>query len=488
MSHNADLILALDVGTSSCKGAVYARDGRLMAEASESYTVQRPAQMWAEQRPEDWWTAAMAVCQTLVGQVNAARIAGVGLSGQVPTMELIDADGHALGPAITWQDRRAEAEAVWLREQATREQFRDWLGLDLPIDAGWPPARMLWWQRNQPDMVAKATRVLMAKEFVLRRLTEREASDAWSAKGLVHLLTHEAPADFYALLGISPNLAPEILPPFEVAGGVTDAAAGQTGLRAGTPVVVGLSDALSGMVGAGAFQSESVAFDLTGTSDIVGCSGRDAVTGLLHIPASVSGTHAILYGPTQSGGDSLAWLAEWMDTSIDALVEAADATKAGQSDIIFLPYLQGERAPLWDTSARGAFIGLMRHHRRGDAARAVMEGVALAARHILDLCSVAEGSTVRIAGGGARSPLWNQIRADVLQMDVEIVEQSNVATLGAAMLAAIGAGLYADLSDAGAMIRIETRFRPNWTLKDHYAKIYARYRALYPAIKHLPSS
>ncbi len=250
-------------------------------------------------------------------------------------------------------------------------------------------------------------------------------------------------------------------------------------------MVVGLSDALSGMVGAGAFQSESVAFDLTGTSDIVGCSGREAVSGLLHIPASVSGTHAILYGPTQSGGDSLAWLAEFMDTTIDALIEAADATEAGKSEVIFLPYLQGERAPLWDTSARGAFVGLMRHHRKGDAARAVMEGVALAARHLLDLCGVSEGAAVRIAGGGARSPLWNQIRADVLQMDVEIVEQANVATLGAAMLAAVGAGLYADLREAGAMIRIETRFRPNWTLRAHYARLYERYRALYPALKNI---
>ncbi len=234
----APLILALDVGTSSCKGAIYARDGRLSAEASASYTVQRPAQMWAEQKPDDWWTAAMAVCRTLLQQADPAQVAGVGLSGQVPTMALIDADGDALGPAITWQDRRAEAEAVWLREQVTREQFRAWLGLDLPIDAGWPPARMLWWQRHQPESISKARRVLMAKEFVLRRLTGREASDAWSAKGLAHLLTHEAPADFYALLGVPASLAPEILPPFEVAGRVTEAAAAQTGLRAGTPVAI----------------------------------------------------------------------------------------------------------------------------------------------------------------------------------------------------------------------------------------------------------
>lgn len=486
LTDNVNLnVLALDVGTSSCKGAVYCRDGILVAQASEGYGIQRPAPMWVEQQPDDWWQAAQTVCWQLVREVGPESIAGVGLSGQVPTMLLVDEAGNALAPAITWQDRRAEAEAAWLRENVSLDQLRDWLGMDLPVDAGWPPARMLWWRRNQPDLLAQARGVLMAKDYLLLKLTGAFASDAWSAKGLIHLLTGSAPETYYQTLDISASVAPLISAPYAALGVVTDEAARLTGLRAGTPVVTGMSDALCGMAGTGAFSNPDIAFNLTGTSDITGCSGKSAVSGLLFIPAEITGDVAVLYGPTQSGGDSLAWFAEWVGMPIESVIGVAEATTAGASDLIFLPYLQGERAPLWDTSARGAFIGLMRQQGMGEGARAVMEGVAMSARHILELCDISPSPerVVRVAGGGARVPLWNQIRADVLGMTVEVIEQQNVATLGAAMLAAVGAGLYVDLSAASAMVRIETTYTPAPVLREHYERLYGRFRAAYPALK-----
>lgn len=480
-------ILALDIGTGSCKAAVYDRTGRLIAEANSSYDVQRPAPMWVEQQPEDWWTAVGQVCRKLWEDVHPDDIAGIGLSGQVPTMILVDEDANPLAPAITWQDRRAEAEAAWLRDEIGREQLQAWLGMDLPIDAGWPPARILWWQRHRPELIAKTRTVLLAKDFILARLTGEFYSDAWSAKGLIHLLNHQPTADYYAALGIPTRIAPAILPPFAVAGGVTAAAASFTGLREGTPVVVGLSDALSGMAGTGAFHNAGTAFDQTGTSDIVGATGAAPTLNLLYVPPDVTGELSVLYGPTQAGGDSLVWYAEWTNNPLDAVLAAADAATPGSSEIVFLPYLQGERAPLWDTTARGAFIGLMRSHTLGDGARAVMEGVAMSVRHILELTGFRAGSgrAVRLAGGSTRNDTWNQIRADVLQSTVEVIEQQNAATLGAAMLAAVGAGLYSSLSDAAAMVRIEKVYAPNTALADHYDRLYARFRALYPALKAL---
>src|SRR5690606_31404608 len=157
-------------------------------------------------QPEDWWTAVGHVCRELLLTIDPAQIVGVGLSGQVPTMILVDADANPLAPAITWQDRRAEAEAAWLRDEIGRDQLQAWLGMDLPIDAGWPPARMLWWRRHAPDLVDRTHTVLLAKDFILARLTGAFHSDAWSAKGLIHLLTHEAPPDYYRALDIPPRI------------------------------------------------------------------------------------------------------------------------------------------------------------------------------------------------------------------------------------------------------------------------------------------
>lgn len=482
---DSPLVLVFDIGTGSCKAAVYDADGKLVAEASDGYGVQRPAPMWVEQDPEDWWTAVGRTCRELLQVVSPERIVGVGLSGQVPTMILVDADANPLAPAITWQDRRAEAEAAWLREHIGREQLQEWLGMDLPIDAGWPPARMLWWRRHRPDLIEKAHTVLLAKDFILVRLTGAFHSDAWSAKGLIHLLSHEAPADYYAALDIPPRIAPHILPPTTVPGGVTEAAAAWTGLNAGTPVVVGLSDALCAMAGTGAFHHAGTAFDQTGTSDIVGATGAGPTTGLLYVPVELTGELSVLYGPTQAGGDSLTWFAEWTGSSLDDVLRAADAATPAATDLVFLPYLQGERAPLWDTAARGAFVGLMRSHTLGDGARAVMEGVAMSVRHILELTGFEPGTgrALRLAGGSTRNATWNQIRADVLQSPVEIIAQQNAATLGAAMLAAVGAGLYDSLGDAAAMVRIERTYAPNAALADHYHRLYRRFRALYPALK-----
>lgn len=478
-------LLALDIGTSSCKGAVYQPDGQLAAEASAAYSVQRPAPLTVEQQPDDWWSAVVTVCRELLQSVPAASIAGIGLCGQVPTMLLVNDAGQALGAAITWQDRRAEAEAVWLREQVGADRLREWLGLDLPVDAGWPPARLLWWQRHQPEVISRARHVLMAKDYILLRLTGTFASDAWSAKGLIHLLAGSAPPAYYDLLGLPPTLAPPIIPPQEVAGSITADAAALTGLLPGTPVVTGWSDALCGMAGAGAFQKAGIAFNLTGTSEIVGYSGGQPAAGLLSIPAPISGGVGVVYGPTQSGGDSLTWFADWTGAGFAVVAAAAENIPAGESDIVFLPYLQGERAPIWDTAARGAFFGLLRQHTLGHGSRAVMEGVAMSVRHILETCGVVPGSdtVVRAAGGGTRLAVWNQIRADVLGLPVEIIEQTNATTLGAAMLAAVGAGLYPDLSAAAAMVRIEAVYTPNTTLTGHYDRLYRQFRAAYPLLK-----
>ncbi|MFN8380193.1 MAG: FGGY family carbohydrate kinase, partial [Anaerolineae bacterium] len=227
---SAGLILALDVGTGSLKGALYSlADGSLIAEHSVGYGLQRPQPMWVEQSPADWWSAVQTTCQALCTDAYVAHIRAVGLTGQVPTMVLVDREGQAVAPAISWQDRRAEAEALWLRREVGAGQLADWLGLDMPIDPGWPPARLLWLARYRPDWIAQSHKILLAKDYIGCQLTGTFCSDAWSAKGLAHLSTGEPPAGYYERIGFPAALAPSILPAHQIIGGVTPAASARTG-------------------------------------------------------------------------------------------------------------------------------------------------------------------------------------------------------------------------------------------------------------------
>lgn len=487
-------VLTFDVGTSSCKGALYSvPDGTQIAERSEGYGIQRPAPMWVEQQPEDWWTALQAVCRALATDFPAVEILGIGLTGQVPTMVLVDAQGKALAPAISWQDRRADAEAAWLKSEIGAEKLAAWLGLSMPIDAGWPPARLVWLARHRSDLIDATHKILMAKDYIACQMTGAFTSDPWSSKGLIDLLTGIPPADYYAALGLAgrETLAPTIVAPQTVVGGLSASAAAALGLRAGMPVVNGSSDAVCGMIGTGAVGMGNAAFNLTGTSEMIGRAGGAPTEGLLFIPASVIGGSPILYGPTQSGGDSLIWFAGFSASSFEAAVEAAAKAPAGSGGVVFLPYLAGERAPIWDSAARGAFLGLLRQQSFEHGARAVMEGVAFSVRHVLEVSGVTRtGVTpgadmpLRITGGSTRVPLWNGIRADVTGLTVEVVEQS-ATTLGAAMLTALGIGVFPSLNAAGAMVRIQERIEPQPANRQVYDDAYGRFRAAYTALRAL---
>lgn len=486
MDYSAGVVLALDVGTSSLKGALYSlADGSLIAESDASYSLQRPQPMWVEQLPADWWSALQTTCKTLCTIISAEHIYAVGLTGQVPTMVLVDQVGQAVAPAISWQDRRAEVEAEWLKQDVGAQQLSEWLGLDMPIDPGWPPARLVWLARHRPELIAQTYKIFMAKDYVGCQLTGAFCSDAWSAKGINHLLTGKPTAEYYDCVGLPASLAPQIKAPHEIIGEITAQAAELTGLRAGTPVINGSSDAVCGMIGTGVVGRDNTAFNLTGTSEMIGRSGGHPTSGLLFIPGEVTGAQSVLYGPTQSGGDSLVWYTEFCRTDFaDALAAASDAPP-GARGVVFLPYLAGERAPIWDSGARGAFIGLLREHDFGCGARAVMEGVAFSVRHVLETAGVHRSPIIplRVAGRSARLPLWNQIRADVTGLCVEIVKQGTSVTLGAAMLAATGIGQFNNLLEANVLVQIETTVEPQASLRSIYDDAYGVFRHAYPALR-----
>lgn len=438
----AEAVLALDFGTGSAKAALYSRAGERLAFASRDYPVARPHTDWAEQSPADYLDAARELCAALGSRT---RVAAVGLSTQTPTLVFLDGRARPVGPAIVWQDARAGEESRHLVDHHGAAERREWFGMDLPIGPTATPAKLLWMARRQPRRWRAVRWVVQPKDYVARELTGELATDPWCAKGVVHLATGEPHPGYSRLLGKNGPLSPAPRPPDEIAGLVTPDAAARFGLPAGTPVTVGWSDALAGILATGALRGPGRGFVLSGTSEIIGVSARPRrpARGLFWVPPRVLGTKGVglHYGPTQAGGSALDWLARLTTrTPADLL---ALLPERGLSDIVFRPYLQGERAPFWDNTLTASFTGLRAEHGLGDLAAAALQGVALQERLVLELAQGrAPCRVVALAGGAARDPRWNRLRADVLQRRVVALQDAEASLRGAALLAWHAAGAF----------------------------------------------
>jgi len=433
------VVLALDLGTSCAKGALYTRSGEQVSLASRDYPVARPAPGFVEQRPEDYVEAARDIVRRLLQ--TAYPVAAVGFSTQTPTLVFCDAAGRPVFPAILWQDSRAGEEARWLLEHADDSARRQWFGLDLPIGAATAPAKLLWMPRHVPEIWRSVRWVMQPKDFVAAQLTGRFTTDHWCAKGLAHFPSGAVRPEWLELIGKAESPCPEVLYPHAVNGVVTGDAAEAWGLRAGTIVTVGWSDALAGILAAGALHEEGRGFVLSGTSEIVGVSrtGGPQAAGLFLTPPEVLPLRnlELHYGPTQAGGSCLEWAAALFSMDVE---QALAALPAGLCDIVFRPYLEGERAPFWDHTLRAGFDGLRTSHRMPDLVHAVLQGVALHERLVLECAGCAPGAAVVLAGGAARHRGWNQLRADILQRRILVMLDAEASLRGAALLAWSAAG------------------------------------------------
>jgi xylulokinase len=331
------------------------------------------------------------------------------------------------------------------------------------------------------------------KDYVNYRLTGAVATDHTSNLGLVNIATRVPDEEFLALLGVSPALLPIAFEPFEPIGTVSAAAAQETGLEVGTPVVAGWIDAFANILGSG-IRGPLEAFDIAGTSEIVGLAAtivdyENLHPGILALP--LYGNLAAIYGLTNNGADAVTWFAEGFGygdegAQMENLDQDIALAPAGSDGLVFLPYLSGERSPVWDEKATGLLMGCRRSQMRAHFARAVVEGIGLSTRQILELCAAAargNPAVVRVSGGGARSTQINQIKSDILGAPVAEMAVLETAALGAAMLAAIGCGEKQNYETAAAeMAREARRFEPRWQYHDVYEEAYAKYLALYPAL------
>jgi xylulokinase len=421
--------------------------------------------------------------------VDGAEVRGVGLTGQMHGLVLLDEAGEVLRPAILWNDQRTGAECDQIRSLLGRERFIQITGNDALT--GFTAPKVLWVKNNEPEVFARVRQMLLPKDYVRFKLTGRYATDKAGGAGTVlfDLRQRDWSPEVVAALGIDPAWLPPTFEGTSVTGQITPQAAGATGLRAGTPVVGGGGDQAAGAVGTGAVVEGVVSLSL-GTSGVVFAAVDRPIIepqGRLHAFCHAVPGKWHLMGVMLSAAGSLRWYRDALapESSFDALVEPASSVPPGSDGLFFLPYLTGERTPHPDPLARGAFVGLTVRHGQAHLTRAVLEGVAFGLRDsfvLMQEAGLAAIDQVRITGGGARSPLWRQILANVLGAELVTVNTTEGAAYGAALLAATGTGAYPDVESAcAATIRLtgNTLTGPASAV---YQEVYPLYRDLYPAL------
>jgi xylulokinase len=474
-------LIGIDIGTTAVKGGLFDLKGAVIAYHSVPYPTARPEAGRVEQDPEDWVLAIDAILAVLLKDTPPGAIAAIGLCSQVNTHVFVDAAGTPLMPAIVWQDGRAAGIAAELDALVTQAQKRAWWGADFPVGATSALSRMAWVARHRPAIWEGAAHVLSPKDYCLLKLTGMLAIDPISAFDLV-----DASGRYIdALLALVPGAA-ERLPPLRDFDAVIGTARGDLFPGGGPFVVNGTMDGWACLPGAGVSRPGEGAY-VSGTSEIVALASdrRVGAPGIVSfLPVGGWCVHA---GPTQSGGDSLRWFADASGRPVGAVLDEAARADRARSRIVFLPHLEGERAPLWDPYSRGAFIGLASSTAFPDLAVAVLEGVAFSARLLFEAASVAAGAdypSLFLGGGGARSDLWCQIRADIMNIELRRGEFLDSGTLGAAVIAALGIGLFPSLSAAAAAMRRPGRcFVPNPALRSRYDELFQLYQEAYRSLR-----
>lgn len=485
--------LGIDISTTGSKAIIIDERGEIQTTASSPHTLQSPRPLWSEQNPDQWWQAASASIRAALEQAHLAGedITAIGLTGQMHGLVLLDDAGEVLRPAILWNDQRTQAQCDEIHARTGKEKFIQVTG-NVAL-TGFTAPKILWVQENEPEVFARIAHVLLPKDFVRYKLTGSLAMDKADGAGtvLMDLKTRQWSPEILSALEIPSNWMPKLYEGPEITGMVNSEAAAQTGLPAGIPVIAGGGDQAAQAVGVGAIREGIVALTL-GTSGVVFATTNSPFIepeGRLHAFChSVPGCWHLM-GVMLSAAGSLRWYRDTFAPAMDfgQLLKPAAEIDPGSDGLLFLPYLTGERTPYPDPLARGAFVGLTVRHTMPHLTRAVLEGVAFGLRDSFELMKDAGLTSIdqlRVSGGGAKSPLWRQILADVFNSELVTVNTTEGAAYGAALLAGVGVGYWPTVEAAcDATVRVTDRVNPGEETALNYERVYGIYRGLYPALR-----
>ncbi len=494
-------VLGIDIGTTGVKTLLLSENGDITASHSTEYPLLIPKPNWAEQNPEDWWKATISSIRACLGKtISSTEVQAIGLTGQMHSSVFLDIDGNVLRPAILWCDQRTESQC---------RQIIDIVGFNQLISytlnkalTGFTAPKILWLRENEPEVYSQVHKVLLAKDYIRYKLTGIFATDVSDASGtlLFDVANRGWSDEILQALDIPPQWMPECYESIDITGHMSKEAASITGLMQGIPVVGGGSDQAAGAVGNGIVH-EGLASCVLGTSGVVFWHSDTPVSdaqGRLH-----SFCHAIpgkwhLMGVTLAAGGSLRWFRDTLcqqeideakESDIDPydiIISQAATITPGSEGLLFLPYLAGERTPYADANARGVFLGLTLRHTKAHLARAVLEGITMSLKDCFEL-GREFGITpqkICLSGGGAHSLIWQQMAADILEIEVTRIGVDEGPAYGAALLSTIAAGFYDSVEQAcDLLISTQDYELPDSAQAATYNRLYELYKPLYATLK-----
>ncbi len=492
------MLLAHDLGTSGNKATLFTEEGQLVAAKTAAYETRYFNQTWAEQNPDDWWRAVCDSTRELLAEVDPRQIAVVALSGQMMGCTCVDRAGNPLRPSILYCDQRADREADSLLSKISMEDAYRIVGHR--IAAVYSLEKLMWVKRNEPEVYARTHKMLCAKDYINFKLTGRMATDYSDASGTnaFDLNTMQWSDRMLELAEVDRAMFPEPLESIHVLGEITTEAAHATGLRRGTPVVVGAGDGSAASVGVGCVAPGS-AYHYLGSSSWIGTTTDrmifDPHMRIMNWAHAVPGQlHTV--GAMQTAGSAYQWLknevcrsethqaAEADQSPYELMNALVELSSPGAGGVVFLPHLLGERSPRWNSNARGTFVGMTLATRRADLVRAVMEGITYNLAIITDILRAHVGfDEITVIGGGAKGPVWLQMLADIFDVKIRRPNYLEEATsMGAAVVGGVGTGIFDRFDVIDRFLRIEETINPIEENQRRYEKMKPIFEATYQGL------
>ena len=496
-----DYLLGMDMGTTNMKAIIMDAEGRMIADASRKQQMVRPAPLYAEQDAHAWWDSAVCIFRELkqkAGIQVMENIRGICVSSHSVTLLPLDAAGNVLRNAIIWMDNRADLEVEELTAAIGRTRYRNIIGTE--PSGTFLAGKLLWLKKNQPDILEKTGKILQASSYINYRLTGEMTMDISQAV-MTQCLERDSGRWSKVVgdaIGVDLDaLLPQPKPCGEIIGCVSKKAAQETGLAAGIPVLAGASDCMTSMYATG-MTALGDAGESSGTTSMIFAGSRmqsRPESAVSTKPCEIEGMPYIFDAPLSATGASLAWFLDTVGSGYETAAakygmnrfeymnRAADSVRAGSNGVFYYPYLQGERAPLWNSHARGMFIGMTTNTTTADLARAVLEGTAFAIRHVTEVIRAEGGriDTLRITGGGAKSRTWSKIKASMLKLPVCLLdEKSGEVPFGDVLIAGTAVGLFPDLKTSlKKLVTVKEVIEPDPKEAAYYAEVYPYFIEMY---------
>ncbi len=483
------LYIGVDLGTSAVKLLLMSKDGKIQKIVSKEYPISFPNPGWSEQKPEDWWEKTVEGIKELTAECDKSQVAGISFGGQMHGLVILDSQDQVIRPAILWNDGRTGKETNYLNEVIGKEKLSEYTA-NIAF-AGFTAPKILWVKENEPENFARISKIMLPKDYLAYKLSGVHCSDYSDASGMLLMDVKNKcwSGEMLNICGIREEQMPRLYESYETVGTLKREVAEELGLPENCKIAAGAGDNAAAAVGTGTVGDGMCNISL-GTSGTIFISSKEFGVdkyNALHAFAHADG-HYHLMGCMLSAASCNKW---WMDEIIGTADYAGEQGKIGnlgENHVYFLPYLMGERSPHNNPDARGTFIGLTMDSTRADMTQAVLEGVAFAIR---DSFEVAKSLGIKIertkiCGGGAKSPLWKKMIANILNIKVDVIASEEGPAMGGAMLAAVANGEYASVEEAAeAIVKVVDTVEPEPALAVKYDERYKKFAKIYPAVKNL---